>query len=593
MVAQDNFVSVDRGRVEKEAGQADEGSFLGASISSPTPQLMRRKRLEEEIRQLVGSRCVIISDGSAIEVYPDRTMTRRPGGVGTAYSQVLSILGMHKGVVIHREVEGARTGALTLQEVRSLIRAGEFPEALCQVNSVVLSQAEYVAYYEDVSNTALWRFFHGLSEYRKDELGSITIDGMHEKWAAYLGVSRKMACEAVSELGPDSGMLLFNDYQLISAPKFAREEMEREGKHSPIGFFFHIPFPEPDVFFDPECFQANELMDIVEGFLGADFIGFQTEGDVENFIRVLEDSRSWELDVYVENRPNGNVPYRINYEGRVLLAAAVPISIDPDEVQMAVCSEVGQRATQALEQQFPNELRFVSIGRLDFTKGFREEVEAVDQLLREHGEHLDLLGNVRFILMGAKSRETLAPYKKYREILEERIAEINDKYRLMCEEKTGRSDWEPISFEYKNTPPDAVYGYFRAADGIILIPLADGMNLMVKEAFSIMDESRARPMILSSGAGASIELGDCSYLVDASNCDSIVAGIRQAIQDRRDSPETVILKGREGRKRIYQNTILDWTRSFVYHTRTAYEENEIRNDRRTRSFSDSVQSLYW
>ncbi|MEA1929086.1 MAG: trehalose-6-phosphate synthase, partial [Candidatus Auribacterota bacterium] len=172
-----------------------------------------------------------------------------------------------------------------------------------QITPVTLSQEEIDNYYYGFSNETLWPLFHSL-------LGRAAFD--RSNWESYCKVNRKFAEVAAGVTGADD-FIWFQDYQLILAGEYFKELRPDTSS----GFFLHIPFPSPDIFY-----RLPWRGPIIRALLNYDLIGFQTRKDLKNFIHCV---RSLIPDARIKYR----APYSvITWEGRSTLAGAFPIGID-------------------------------------------------------------------------------------------------------------------------------------------------------------------------------------------------------------------------------------------------------------------------
>ena len=130
---------------------------------------------------------------------------------------------------------------------------------------VFLSTEEIEDFYEGFSNETLWPNFHYFNQYTvyKEEL-----------WLAYQRVNQKFA-EIVSEELEDDDTVWIHDYQLLLLPQLIRAI----SPNATIGFFLHIPFPS---------YESFRLLpwrrELLNGMLGADFLGFHTYDDMRHFL---------------------------------------------------------------------------------------------------------------------------------------------------------------------------------------------------------------------------------------------------------------------------------------------------------------------
>ena len=111
-----------------------------------------------------------------------------------------------------------------------------------------------------------------------------------------------------------------------------------------------------------------------------------------------------------------------------------------------------------------------SVDRLDYTKGLKNRVLAIDLLLHKHPE---LEGKFSYIMMVTPSRTTVGDYVAMKRDLEMNIGRVNGKY--------GNIDWMPIVYMYRKVSDTALKTNYRNADVALITPLMDGLNLVSKE----------------------------------------------------------------------------------------------------------------
>lgn len=127
-----------------------------------------------------------------------------------------------------------------------------------------LTQKDLEEYYQGFANRVLWPICHyrlDLAEYERKEM------------SGYFRVNRFFA-ERLASLVQEGDLVWVHDYHLI--PLAA--ELRRAGLRNRLGFFLHIPWPPPDVFF-----AMPVHAEILKSLCSYDVVGFQTKYDVENF----------------------------------------------------------------------------------------------------------------------------------------------------------------------------------------------------------------------------------------------------------------------------------------------------------------------
>jgi trehalose 6-phosphate synthase len=149
---------------------------------------------------------------------------------------------------------------------------------------VWLSESDVADYYYGFSNRVLWPLCHSLEE-------KITFEDRH--WERYREVNRKFAdsvvdtvdtgsdvvtvdSDAIGETVDGHTVVWFQDYHFGLAPQFVREQI---GDEALLSQFWHIPWPEREVFRD--CPHGTELL---RGLLANDLLGFHIPAYCANFL---------------------------------------------------------------------------------------------------------------------------------------------------------------------------------------------------------------------------------------------------------------------------------------------------------------------
>ena len=142
-----------------------------------------------------------------------------------------------------------------------------FIEGGLHLRPVSLSPTDIREYYEGFSNETLWPIFHDV----------IVPASFHRSWwNTYRTVNHRFA-QAIVEVAAPGATIWVHDYHLQLVPAMVRA-LRPDVR---IGWFNHIPFPPVELFAQLPWRRA-----LVEGLLGADFLGFQRTADAENFLRV-------------------------------------------------------------------------------------------------------------------------------------------------------------------------------------------------------------------------------------------------------------------------------------------------------------------
>jgi trehalose 6-phosphate synthase len=338
-----------------------------------------------------------------------------------------------------------------------------------QLVPVPLSRKDVEGHYHGFSNSTLWPLFHGLPD-------RVTINGRW--WHQYQAVNLRFAQRAMAAASPDA-VFWVHDYQLACVPLMLRTL----GATRPIGFFLHIPFPAQ------ELYARLPWRDrLLEGLLGADVVSFQTEEYRENFLRAC-------LRLRPDATADGAV-LRLP-DGRTVLTATHPISIDAHGLRTQAQSEAVERDLDRLRRQFSGRRVLVGVDRLDYTKGIVERLRAIELLLENRR---DLRGKIAFVQIAVPSRGDIREYRELRSQVEEMVGRINGRF-------TQSGEDVPVHYLYRGVSPARLLAYYRLADVCLVTSLRDGMNLVAKEFVVCQGAGRGTgALVLTEFAGAAEEL---------------------------------------------------------------------------------------
>jgi trehalose 6-phosphate synthase/phosphatase len=186
------------------------------------------------------------------------------------------------------------------------------------------------------------------------------------------------------------------------------------------------------------------------------------------------------------------------------------------------------------------------VSRLDYTKGIVQQLEAVELALQQYEP-----GTVTYRLVVAPSREDLAEYQALKSDIENTVKRINDRWR-------ERHGIEPVVFEYRSHGFEELSAWYRVSDVLLVTPIIDGMNLVVKEYIAARG-AKLGAVVLSRTIGAASQLTD-AILVNPADVHDIARGIMKAL----DIP--LVEQGRRWDallKNVRHEDVFWWTNSFL------------------------------
>jgi trehalose 6-phosphate synthase/phosphatase len=381
---------------------------------------------------------------------------------------------------------------------------------------VPLSADEVSVYYEHIANGVLWPIFHDQLE---------RLPNVIEGWDVYEAVNARYA-DMIAACARPGDTIWIHDFQLMRVPALLRERLPDVR----IGFFLHIPFPNPEIFF-----ALPRRQWLVEGMLGADLIGFHTRRYRGHFTAALR--RLLGIEMYKDT---------IAYDGRSIGLGIFPMGIDGDSFA-ARASERKVVAETARLRADRGICLLVGIDRLDYSKGLPRRLLALERLFTTHPEWLE---RIRLVQVAVPSRETLPAYKSVRRNVEELVGRINGRF--------GTHRWTPIRYINRSVSPTILSALYCAADVLLVTPLRDGMNLVAKEFVATRTDGDG-VLVLSEFAGAADELTR-AVMVNPYDVDGMAESFNDALRmpepERRERMHSL-------RAHVMSHDVSAWASNFL------------------------------
>ncbi|MBK8979393.1 MAG: bifunctional alpha,alpha-trehalose-phosphate synthase (UDP-forming)/trehalose-phosphatase [Planctomycetes bacterium] len=332
---------------------------------------------------------------------------------------------------------------------------------------VFLSADDEELYYHGISNQVVWPLFH----YFADKM-----EFSEAGWNAYQDVNRRFADQVLAIAAPGTRVWV-HDFHLTLVPgmlRAARPDLQ-------IGCFLHIPFPSSEIY---RTLPAREQ--ILEGLLGADYLGFHTHDYARHF-------RSSCLRVLGVESEHDAIPF----EGRRVALGVHPIGVDVHGFDETLARPETRSVFTELCRHYAERRVILGIERLDYTKGVGLKLQAFERLLERRP---DLRGEVVLLQVIVPSRLDNPEYAQLKRDLEEDIGRVNGRF--------GNPGYTPIEYLHRSIPPEQLASLYRLASVCMVTPIRDGMNLVAQE-FELCQEERADlddpyrgTLVLSEFAGA-------------------------------------------------------------------------------------------
>jgi trehalose 6-phosphate synthase len=374
--------------------------------------------------------------------------------------------------------------------------------ATCQVRMLDIARDAHDAFYNVIANPLLWFVQHDLYD---EAVPSIDADVRRAWHEGYVEVNHCFAAALSDpETVPLGSTVMVHDYHFYLVPGMLRPTRPDLF----VQHFTHIPWPRPDAW---RVLPATMRDAIFRGLLGSDIVGFHTARHVHNFLSGCEQLLGLEVD-YDENE--------VEFDGRRVAVRHYPISINTDALEsFAASADVMERAHELAADRTGQVV--LRVDRADPSKNIVRGFEAFAEMLRRYP---DMQGSVTFLALLQSTRRDVAEYVAYMRSIDEVVASVNTEF--------STRDWQPIDLRLVDDLALAVAAY-KTFDALLVNSVADGMNLVVKEALVVNETDGA--VVLSERAGAVDELGSVVITVDPYD----VVGQADAIHDALTMPEAL------------------------------------------------------
>ncbi len=385
---------------------------------------------------------------------------------------------------------------------------------------------DYSQYQHGFSRNTLWPLFHYFTQ-------SVIYDD--QTWKAYERINRLYA-EKLLQIIDEDDIIWIHDYHLMLLPGLIKEKMPDVS----IGIFIHIPFPSFEIFR-----LLPWRVEIMEGLLGADLVGFHTYDYVRHFLSCVRRLLGYET-----------IFNRITVGERTLKVDAFPKGIHIDKFKEASQRFRGEQRKnkseieKAIESYMvpgKTEKIILSIDKIDYSKGIPYRLKAYELFLQEYPEYLE---KVTLILLAVRSGETGQVYHQLNSEVDELVGRINGNF--------GTITWMPIRYLNQEFTLDELIDVYARSDIALITPLRDGMNMVAKEFVASRFNGKG-VLILSEMTGASKEMHE-ALIVNPNNLGEIVNAIRDAIQmpDEEQKRRNKVMQ-----ERLERYTVERWANAFI------------------------------
>ncbi len=385
---------------------------------------------------------------------------------------------------------------------------------------VWLSKEQEEGYYYGFSNEGLWPLCH---------ITYVRPIFRQTDWQAYQEANQKFADAVLEELPSNNPFVFIQDYHFTLLGKMIKEKR----KDATIALFWHIPWPNPEVF--AICPYHKEILD---GMLACDLLGFHIQNHCNNFL----DTANRLLESRIDTEK-----FSVERSGKTTFVKAFPISVNGYIERHLSAAELKQVDQLRTEFGLADKIVGIGVDRVDYTKGIKERILAIDRFLEKYPQYKH---KFVFIQLAAPSRTHIKSYHDLTSEIDEMVDRKNWKH--------SEGDWKPIIYLNRHFPPEEIRLYFELADLCIVSSLHDGMNLVAKE-YVASKPGLNGSLILSCFAGASRELTDAIQINPYSIeefADAIKLAVEMPVKEKKKRMEQM-------RKVVRENNVYRWAANII------------------------------
>lgn len=227
-------------------------------------------------------------------------------------------------------------------------------------STVFVSDADFDGHYTHFCKTILWPVFH----YQIPDNPKSKAYEDHS-WVYYVKINQAFADQIAKEWKPGDSIWI-NDYHLMLSAAMLRKLLP----DAQIGFFLHIAFPSSEVF---RCLAPRK--ELLEGMVGANLIGFQTDEYCRHFLQTC--SRILSVEATNEG---------LQLEDRFVNVGTFPIGIDPTSWDKRRRSTDVERWIKTISERYEGKRLIVSRDKIDQVRGIRQKLLSYELFLNTYPE---------------------------------------------------------------------------------------------------------------------------------------------------------------------------------------------------------------
>ena len=306
--------------------------------------------------------------------------------------------------------------------------------------AVFAKDSDFNGHYSHFCKVMLWPVLHyQIPDHPKSKAYQ------DHSWVYYVKINELFADKIIKNY-KKGDVIWIHDYHLLLVPGMVRKKLS----DAQIGFFLHTAFPSSEVF---RCLAVRR--ELLEGMLGANLIGFQTDEYCHHFLQTCNRLLS------VEALETG-----VQLEDRFIDVAKFPVGIDSEILDIQRKDPEVLMWLGKLQEKYEDKQLIVARDKLDPISGVRDKLLAYETLLKDYPE---LRGNVVLIQLTTSTTEQTE--------LDLAISGIMGRIAA----KYSTLSYQPVVYLKQDLEYAQYLALVSAADALMITSLREGMNLTSHE----------------------------------------------------------------------------------------------------------------
>ena len=405
--------------------------------------------------------------------------------------------------------------------------------------AVFVDDNDFDGHYSHYCKTILWPVFHyQIPDHPKSKAYE------DHSWCYYVKVNEAFA-DRIAKNWKKNDVIWIHDYHLLLLPGLLRKLLPE----AQIGFFMHIAFPSSEIF---RCLAVRKQL--LEGLLGANLIGFQTDEYCHHFLQTC--SRL----LCVEATKNG-----IHLEdGRFVHVETFPLGIDPKLLDKQREQSEVAHWIKIISDKYKGKRIIVARDKLDNIRGVRQKMLAYELFLNRNPQFRDQVVLIQIATSTTDKTELDAT-------ISDIATRVNSTHSTLAH--------QPLVFLKQDIPFAQYLALLTVAECLMITSLREGMNLTSHEFVYCQDGKFSEdyihgPLILSEFTGSASVFHHHKLLVnpwDYRQCsDAIKTALEMTHQERKISWRALY-------GTVMHHTALHWFQSNIQHLEQAWKESLTRH----------------